>query len=732
MAAAGPSSDDVRTFKDITQCLDDALAIRFLQGAGQNIETAISEFYDNPNRYDGNTGYDNSSRYGEESTDLNSFNIYPHDEPSYGGYNRSTAPTRPNSRNSDSSMKVLMDPQESGIIGGSNPNFGPATKEHYESSQWALTVPDANAVEIYPDLETWDLVREDNEPVIMKPLTSRELLPALIAIIGHIPLAQKTLIEAPPALDNYGTGSLWWTGVPFASKIVDTEVPGADPHGAELLAETQRLVAFMMGSDRLYGSVEPLADLQAMKDIESNSDVINITTMTERFLASWSVAMRHYENEQGIPQGASELFENVVVRSEAEQAFPFQELGVSLSPSSDPISLYEAVDQVIWDIDEDGSSAKNRFLSKCAPILILRIHNPNASDHELNVDIPEVWYLDRYMAENQKATKRMRQDMAECRRNIRTGEDMLKSLQDHKLKDASGDTMNIEGRKLLEAGIESLTQTKAYVSQDEDEEDEDEDEDEDDMDNDEDLERAKNLAVRLQRVLDQLNGAFVVLGHQKQELARQLEEMSSLFKQPTFDPNGQPDLKYKYQLRGVCTQPNNVYIKAASPSHLDGESWWRYEYTLQPSIDKTTLDLDDVLHRARYDSRNVLLVYASEEACAMRPISIPPALQTFVRTDNEQFQAERDNAQHDPNPSWNVPTPWPEPEGITRISDEDEDPPGYEDFEMQETYPSSQSKQNVLYSDQVQGEPFDEEVRQENQPPENQPPAKDGPVNSKT
>ena len=70
--------------------------------------------------------------------------------------------------------------------------------------------------------------------------------------------------------------------------------------------------------------------------------------------------------------------------------------------------------------------------------------------------------------------------------------------------------------------------------------------------------------------------------------------------------------------------------------------WWKVEYVsneLQPVVCAKYTE-EDVLKAASTESRDALLVYASEHAVAYGSGDLPPQLHNFVRADNLNFSAE--------------------------------------------------------------------------------------------
>ena len=70
--------------------------------------------------------------------------------------------------------------------------------------------------------------------------------------------------------------------------------------------------------------------------------------------------------------------------------------------------------------------------------------------------------------------------------------------------------------------------------------------------------------------------------------------------------------------------------------------WWKLEYVsndLEPVACAKCTE-EDVLKAASTESRNALLVYASERAVAYGSEDLPPQLHNFIRADNLNFSAE--------------------------------------------------------------------------------------------
>ena len=131
-----------------------------------------------------------------------------------------------------------------------------------------------------------------------------------------------------------------------------------------------------------------------------------------------------------------------------------------------------------------------------------------------------------------------------------------------------------------------------------------------------------------------------------------LKEVSKLYTEPSHDPDQPPT--HRYTLRGVRTTSHTVYVlEKARPEDendmllpaADDWQWWKLDYdtTSVSPIQTTKVEEIEVLQAASFDSRNALLVYASDRALSYDHAPLPTQLHNFVRTDNLAFQSEIDN-----------------------------------------------------------------------------------------
>jgi hypothetical protein len=350
------------------------------------------------------------------------------------------APTRP------SSPTGFQGAQESGVIGTDNdgkPYFGPARGGNYDPSQWAMTL-NTSVTELLQDPEPTFRMRaiEGDDalpPVLMKPMPDKEPLPSLMAILGTIPLAREALIFRDSVRENYGSDRQWWSGtsIEFPRTLVegDEEQAETEDRHWDVICETQRLVAFMHASKRSYGSVEPLTrlkGLKALRDIISPGAVLN--TQAHRFLWGWSSAanVAHGSSGSNTSNSYADLFLTTAAKAssteeETDLAFRLIELKLSSQGTGTDRTLYDALDDLIWnDLD---SEEHDYGLTATAPVFVLQVRNLNQGNKGLGLSVPHTLYLDRYLEEHRADAKLMRDNIADCRSELKAIEERKKKFQ---------------------------------------------------------------------------------------------------------------------------------------------------------------------------------------------------------------------------------------------------------------------------------------------------------------
>jgi hypothetical protein len=196
---------------------------------------------------------------------------------------------------------------------------------------------------------------------------------------------------------------------------------------------------------------------------------------------------------------------------------------------------------------------------------------------------------------------------------------------------------------------------------------------------------------------------------QREETLKKLEELSSLLKDPDSLSEGLKPTK-RYTLRGAAIADENyfdtTYVLLDPPVNSENENtgdiandhvtdeaaenstdqamadtssireqtegqWWKGYYSSTPWVSQTKVLKDAVIKAASEESRDVLLVYANDEAVEPRDCALPATLQSFIETDNAFFNDELEESRVgetvQPDFNMNVSS-W----------DDDDDPPAYD------------------------------------------------------
>ena len=127
-----------------------------------------------------------------------------------------------------------------------------------------------NTSEIVPDAEPEQREHVSGEPRLIKYLPTGDYTPNLFTICQAINGAREALLMRSRVQMSYGQDAEWWRGHAIAlSKIVNVDdgapaQPEADRQD-ELLAEVQRLIAFLSASTRSYAAQRCIDDFNAQR-----------------------------------------------------------------------------------------------------------------------------------------------------------------------------------------------------------------------------------------------------------------------------------------------------------------------------------------------------------------------------------------------------------------------------------------------------------------------------------
>lgn len=289
--------------------------------------------------------------------------------------------------------------QETGTLGYSKQTFGPATRENYEDGAWTMVYPAAQTQEILLNPEPNDRKRQPNHPAFFKTPSVDHRLSALIKILHAIPMAREALLNRNLTLQDYGHEKEWWDGTPVkVLRIVNLDADGRKINDDDVIYEVQRLMAFLDNTDRAYGSTNVLAGSEGI-GLQDKHKVSN-------FLGIWQEAASRSQSP------LANTFETVGTKlnsNDPEAArsenFPYLTVKVDKEMSGKGLTLYEALDQLLWiDAKEDDEI----YLEKVADVLLLEVRNEVENGLGLGIEIPSVWYADRYRPSHMRQLKDMR------------------------------------------------------------------------------------------------------------------------------------------------------------------------------------------------------------------------------------------------------------------------------------------------------------------------------------
>ncbi|KUJ11698.1 uncharacterized protein LY89DRAFT_786579 [Mollisia scopiformis] len=646
-------------------------AIQRLKGNNNNVEQAIGEFFDSDgssNKYRWDEAAFNNDQDGIPSNHGIAFDIHAPDDPGpYGPrFDGAGAPSRPPSRTSnnksplskiidltvehaaaDPSMSIGFDhdselqqalaasraeagmsPQETGVTGTDQVYFGPATRpqNEYDSGQWGLVPLGKSAIQDeFLDPEPAQRVRAADAPAFLKP-SKNHRLGALITIYHEIPVTRNLFMNAQDTDIHFGYDKEWWTGKQI-------ELPNLSPEDEQthftVDREFQRLMAFLDKTERSYGSVEALANHpEVVRAHRRKSD----QSIEAAVLDSWR---RKFDpNKLALTR---QIFSTGVdsEREENAQDFAILELILPMTGSMQE-TFYDMADEILWPNFGPTDISDSPYLSRIAEVIAFQVEG---SDDRKRVEIPLVWYPDRYL----KPARQAALDMRLHKREVQEELERIDKLEDQLTHIPLRTGKIVKVQDLLNASLKHDNyEVKRDVSE---------------LDDDMLSERrpspaATKLSSELRKLVASIDKKLIALNEEKEKARQTFRELSKLYTEPTSEPDS-PKL-HKYTLRGVSTSMNTMFIcRRAEPDLIDmdvdgdepsgpKDQWWMINYANEGynpvTVEKTTTER--VLEEARYETSNTLLVYASEKAMNHPIQALPKALESFVKWENTNFKSE--------------------------------------------------------------------------------------------
>lgn len=717
MAAVQPSQENIEMVLAISEgALTSLQAANLLKKFSNNLETAIGAYFDNP-----------GLALAVDQPDM-SWQPMDNNPPTFridAGEDRENssiraAASRPNSRASHRPEMIDLTPehaaagsgdydadlqrtlaisaqeaQEAGIASVSGQQFGPATRSHYDTHQWAMTTTNTNAREIYEHPPPSKRRRISEQPVFLRGSTETGYLPAMLTIYSTIPLAREALRFPPLRIHSYGYDPLWWTGTSDENNkpvSVDNEIM-MDHASISLLCEVQQLMAFLENTNRAYGSADALASLQYYQQRLYETGL-------QRFLDKWKYAAMQVSLSEPLTQ----VFTTVALKQSDEGEEPASKslecLECCVSPTEDGKSLYEVLDETIYS----KSLMDPVWIDHIADVVTIRLCNSDRPGKALNVEPPAIWYPDRYLEECRGQSFDMRQRMEGCMQEWTALDKLQRKCQQVTMPDGQRaivqDAVTTAMRtieKMVPTTIPNGVSHDMPVISNSD---------------------VGELGSDLRRMLERIDQKVALLEERKNEMLALKREIGQELTRPVDNPFEPPS--HRYTLQGVGTKAGIFYVRcpvhedlvdlddnegnadAEEDEHGNRWQWWRISWNREdlrlqqdaikpqplpgpvigpvsqeeamssqftsinghiakaewaPEADAVIADSaapdivgigystqkvkgQEVLRAAREETESVCLVYASDQAMNFPAPDISPALRQWIDHDNIAFERE--------------------------------------------------------------------------------------------
>ena len=557
------------------------------------------------------------------------------------------------------SLKATAAGQENGVT-QMGTHFGPAKQDYdYDKNNWALTTFSTSR-EIIEHPPPSKRRRTGDAPAFLRGSKETGYLAPLLTIYHNIPLARAALLMPALNVHAYDHDNSWWSGATDENtKALSTDASlRIDQNECNLITEVQCLMAFLDKTTRAYGSVDALADLQAVH--YHNGDAL-----FHKFIEAWgSAALKQAPQEQ-----LTQVFSSTAVKSNGpHDEMPVEKTLYCVEPflnHQPDETLTDLLDNTIWN-DEMGN-IDDVWISNCAEIFTVRLQEPNNTSKSVDISLDPIWYADRYMYECRDEMQQIRRQLQQIRRQIEQLTHMQRRCQLFNSGNKALDVSEVLNAALKAAAVvvgdnsalngfldSRHTPAESSVTQS-------------DVD---------ELGSELQNVLEKIRLRLAQLEQRKDELRARSRQITMQLTQPSPERPGLPHRKYA--LHGVATKPGVTYFRRLNPTpnlleddQDDNEGmdyeWWRSSWQqeeVQPAphpplvgpvtqaqaeaTGKSSVDgflpwslnrvvESDVLEAVKNEYNTVLLVYANENALSFQGSDLSVSLRHFVDRDNQAF-----------------------------------------------------------------------------------------------
>ncbi|KAF4120829.1 ubiquitin interaction motif protein [Geosmithia morbida] len=561
--------------------------------------------------------------------------------------------------------------QETGVVSSSTsePHFGPANRDDYDSAQWSM-VP-TSAVTAIPSSQTpppSSRKRPEGIPALLtgQPASwyGQHRLGGFLTILHGIPLARNLLLQGGSPPSSYGHNSQWWNGQEILAPHVlsqtgsdDIDTGGAvdgsfqdTPQVSGFEHEIHRLMAFLDLTERSYGSASVLATNvgSAASDMERRFYEIFGARNTAQVAPFYTVVV--ITNLQG----ASD--------EDSMQDFGLIDLQ-NLRADYDKVkTLYELIDCIMWsdmlNSDSPDETTRMAMFREMGDILSISMGGDGPTDR---IEIPEELYPERWLESRRRDALKIQKALQKDRKEAATAKDAKMKLfkfldpetaREHDKRDvavrtkkgfgAYCDYLEARGRfrTVQESGFDAdkypdYRSAPSTMTEAESE-----------------LHRTLTEAVKFaQNSLDEGNRKMEELDQRLERIEAHIKFLGRLLTNPNKPGRPEPMRCKKYLLQGITSSSEVTYICRRPKAHLielddapeTRDQWWRLSFTAQDKeqpVHAETLNFEEVMQKVWKETKTPLLVYASEKAIYAEPAPLSSSLETFVKADNKAFRQE--------------------------------------------------------------------------------------------
>nr|XP_036582889.1 ubiquitin interaction domain-containing protein [Colletotrichum truncatum]KAF6791785.1 ubiquitin interaction domain-containing protein [Colletotrichum truncatum] len=563
----------------------------------------------------------------------------------------------------ESAVESGFTPQEAGVTNtGTNATyFGPANRADYDQNSWALvpTAADASQTRADADPAPSARKREQGAPafLVQQPnaRNQQHRLGSILTILHEIPLARNILLSAGEQAPSYGHNSEWWKGQPIYAPHVlaamqQGELQWADDSKPNFHEEIHRLMAFLDQTERSYGSVEAMADLVPSTSFSVERqfyDTLNENTDPEIMKPLTHLAYPITTQTLGDPQESTR--------------FAFLNFELTKSQYEQTTTLYEAWDWLVWNDamtwTEITPDTKMVVLDDMGDVMTIVIDGDGPPE---SMDVPEVWYPERYLEGRKEEAKVIQEHLAWVLKGLYQAESSeydytkwidpktnkvyeKREMLEKTIKEYESHVQYLDGLGRFRELQKSDDAEKQYIRL----------EDVPCVKTDDEEELARNsehVVKRCKWLLSDIDEKMKRLNQEREMLRERQRFLGKLLTDPDRPGLSKPFIGRKYLLRGVSTSQDVTYVckrEEASLIEFDDattpvDQWWRLSYNASDSqpakAEKVSVEL--VMRHMFQETKNPVLVYATEDAITAPLSPLSDALQRFVRAENKNFRQE--------------------------------------------------------------------------------------------